>query len=305
MNPDVRSLLIELAKRRPVVAESQRDEAAVVAAKLRDFFYPKQRAFFTSKAKRRATKKTRRSGATTGGCHEFVARAVEQAGWRGTYVTTTRKEARERAWLSDTANGLLDVLRRHGTTIDHPSCECIVIGGVTAYIRDQAMTIDFSNGSKIDLFGADDERSMRKQRGLSKHVYWIDEAQDFRFLERFYDAVIQGSLTDYDGECWLSGTPGPDCVGMFYEATKDDAVDGPTLLGWETHSIAVVDNPFFGHVVGDDSSGWLQYFVEDNLGVRTGPYASYFEAEKAATQGPLGSHRRQGAARQRLEGRRA
>lgn len=277
-------IVAELARRRPVVAESQRNEAAEMAARLRDFFYPKQRAYFTSKAKNRVTKKTRRAGATTGGCREFIARAIEQAGWRGTYVTTTRKEARERAWLSDTQSGLVDILRKYGTQIDHPNCEMVIIGGVRAEIRDQAMTIDFDNGSRIDLFGADDERAMRKQRGLSKHVYWIDEAQDFRFLERFYDAVIIGSLTDYDGECWLSGTPGRDCAGMFYEASKDDETDGPRLPGWEAHSIAVVDNPFFGRVVGGSVNGWLQYFVEDNVGERTGPFASYQEAELAATK---------------------
>lgn len=280
----LKQLVAEFARRRPVVAEEQRDEAAHTAARLRDFYYPKQRAYYTSKAKRRATSKTRRAGATTGGCREFIARAIEHPGWRGTYVTTTKREARERAWTSDTKSGLLDILREFGTAVDHPSVECIVIGGVRADIHDQAMTINFSNGSRIDLFGADDERALRKQRGLAKHVYWIDEAQDFRWLERFYDAVIMAALADYDGECWLSGTPGRDCAGMFYEATKDTEDDGPRLAGWETHTIAVVDNPYFGRVVGGSENGWLCYYVEDNVGVRTGPFASYFEAEHAATK---------------------
>lgn len=285
MNLAAQQLLAELAKRRPVVAESQRDEAAEMAERLRAFYYPKQRAYFTSKAKRRATSKTRRAGATAGGCREFLARAIEHPGWRGTYVATTRKEARERAWLSDTKSGLIDILRQYGEPIDHPAIEVIVIGGIRAEIRDQAMTIDFSNGSKIDLFGADDERALRKQRGLSKHVYWIDEAQDFRFLEQFYDAVIIGSLTDYKGECWLSGTPGRDCVGMFYEATKnDDGEDGPRLEGWETHTIACIDNPFFGRVVGGSEDGRLVYYVETNDGERTGPFSTYGEAEHAATK---------------------
>ncbi len=284
MDGTLQQIVAELAKRRPVIAEEQRNEAATVAAKLRDFYYPKQRAYYTSKAKRRATSKTRRAGATTGGCREFIARAIEHAGWRGTYVTTTKREARERAWLSDTKSGLLDILREFGSPVDHPSVESIMIGGVRADIHDQAMTITFSNGSRIDLFGADDERALRKQRGLAKHVYWIDEAQDFRWLERFYDAVIMAALADYDGECWLSGTPGRDCAGMFYEATKDNEEDGPRLAGWETHTIAVVDNPYFGKVVGDDSSGWLCYYVEDNIGTRTGPFSSYFEAETAASK---------------------
>jgi hypothetical protein len=48
---------------------------------------------------------------------------------------------------------------------------------------------------------------------------------------------------------------------MFYEITKDE---GSTLAGWEVHSLATVDNPFFGHVDGD--------FVVDNIGTRHGPF---------------------------------
>lgn len=247
--------------------------------------YPKQAAFFSSTSKRKATSKTRRAGATTGGCLELVARAIEHPGFRATIVHSTKVEARTRAWLSDTKSGLVDVLRRYGTHVDHPAIEVIMIGGVRADIRDQAMTIDFSNGSQIDMFGFDDERAMRKQRGKAKHVYWIDEAQDIRFLDRFYDAVIMAALSDYDGECWLSGTPGQDCAGMFYEITKDED-DGVRMPNWDVHTIAVVDNPFFGKVVSDTTGGWLTYYVEDNLtkdtGLRHGPYASYLEAEAAA-----------------------
>lgn len=286
--PFASQILSELARRRPAVADSHRDLVAETARALRAFYHPKQRAFYCSPAKRRATKKTRRAGATTGGCREFIARAIEHPGWRGTYVTTTRKEARERAWVNDTKNGLVDILREFGMQVDDPALEVYSLGSVKAYIRDQAMTIDFSNGSKIDLFGADDERALRKQRGLSKHVYWIDEAQDFRFIERFYDAIIIGSLTDYKGECWLTGTPGRDCAGMFYDITKDpDSNDGPPLPNWEVHSFTVTDNPFFGRVEQDlvaevGESGDVAYFVVDNGGDRSGPFYTRAEADEEA-----------------------
>ena len=280
-------ILAELCRRRPVVAESQRNVAAEAAAQLRSFYYPKQRAFFTSPAKRKATSKTRRAGATTGGCIELIARAIERPGFRATIVHSTRVEARQRAWLSDTRSGLVDVLRKYGTPVENPSIECVMLGGVRADIRDQAMTIDFSNHSRIDMFGFDDMRAMRKQRGNAKHVYWVDEAQDVRYLETFYDAVVMAALSDYDGECWLSGTPGQDCAGMFYEITKDQE-DGPPMANWEVHTIAVVDNPYFGDVKTEAIDGKLLYFVEDNLskdtGVRHGPYKTYMEAEKAAGQ---------------------
>lgn len=282
-----KQILAELARRRPVASDSQRNVAAEAAALLRSFYYPKQAAFFRSPAKRKATSKTRRAGATTGGCLELIARAIERPGFRATIVHSTRVEARQRAWLSDTQSGLVDVLRKYGTPVENPSIEVILLGGVRADIRDQAMTIDFSNGSRIDMFGFDDMRAMRKQRGLAKHVYWIDEAQDIRFLDDFYNKVIMAALSDFDGECWLSGTPGQDCAGMFYEITKDED-DGPRSPGWEVHTIAVVDNPFFGKVVTSSESGWMVYYVEDNLtketGVKYGPYATYPEAEKAAGQ---------------------
>lgn len=276
------NLLAELFRRRPAPVDSQRNIAAETAALLRAFYHPKQHAFYRSAAKRRATKKTRRAGATSGGCREFIARAIETPGWRGTYVATTRKEARERAWLSDNKEGLIDILRNFGVAFDHPSLEVQLIGGVKAEIRDQSMTIDFDNGSRIDLFGADDMRSLRKQRGLSKHVYWIDEAQDFRFIQDFYDAIIIGSLTDYDGECWLTGTPGRDCSGMFYDITKDPG-DGAPMPGWEVHTLAVIDNPFFGRVVElAGYNGDISHVVIDNMGTQTGPYATREEAEAEA-----------------------
>lgn len=277
-----KQILAELARRRPVSSESQRNLAAETAALLRSLYHPKQASFFTSPAKRRATSKTRRAGATTGGCREFIARAIDYPGWRGTYVASTKTEARSRAWLSDTKSGLVDVLREFGTPVDHPSIEVVVIGGVRAEIRDQAMTIDFSNGSKIDLFGFDDERAMRKQRGLAKHVYWIDEAQDIRFLEGFYNRIISAALDDYAGECWLSGTPGVDCVGMFYDITKDEENGETRLPGWEVHTIAQIDNPFFGHVVGGSENGRLVYYVEDNVKNLTGPFDTFAEAEQEA-----------------------
>ena len=273
------AVLAELAKRRPAFVQDARDAINEVAARLRSFYHPKQAAYYRSSHPRRATKKTRRAGATSGGCRELIARAIEHAGFRATYVTTTRREARERAWMNDTQSGLLDVLRQFGTPHDHPSLEVQVVGGVRAEVRGQDMVINFENGSQIDLFGADDERALRKQRGLAKHVYWIDEAQDFRHLERFYDAVVIGSLTDYKGECWLSGTPGIDCSGMFYDITKDPGPDGPPLAGWEVHTIASVDNPLFGHTILDDDG---RMWVEDNVGVREGPFETKEAAEAAA-----------------------
>lgn len=285
MDAAVKQILVELFKRRPVTAESQRNLAAETAGLLRSFYYPGQGAFFTSKARRKATKKTRRAGATTGGVREVLARCLEYPGYRVVVVHSTKQEARDRAWTSDTKSGFVDILREFGTHVDDPSLEVIVIGGVKVDVRDQVMQLDFSNGSQVKLFGYDDLRAMRKQRGLAKHLYWIDEAQDIRFLDEFYNKVILAQQ-DFDCEVWLTGTPGQDCAGMFFDITKEE--ENERAPGWEVHTLAQIENPFFGHIVTDSSSGWLVYYVEDNLtkdsGVRHGPYATYMEAEKAAAQ---------------------
>ena len=263
------------------MADSQRNAAADMAALLRAFYYPKQGSFFTSKARRKATKKTRRAGATTGGVREVVSRCLEYPGYRVVVVHSTKQEARERAWTSDTKSGFVDILREFGSPLEDPSLEVVMLGGVRVSVRDQIMQLDFSNGSQVKLWGYDDLRALRKQRGLAKHLYWIDEAQDIRFLDDFYNKVILAQQ-DFDCEVWLTGTPGQDCAGMFYDITKEEEEE--RTPGWEVHTLAQIENPFWGHVVTDSSGGWLVYYVADNLGVRTGPFATYMEAEKAAVQ---------------------
>lgn len=248
---------------------------AALAAELRAFYHPKQHAFFTSKAKRKATKKSRRVGATAGGCRELIARAIARPGFRATYVASTRIEAEARAWLNDTNSGFVNIVQRYGKQIEGPGVDTYDLAGVTVSVRSGDLELEFSNGSKIDLFGADEERAFRKLRGLAKHVFWVDEAQDFRFLERFYKAVIVGAMVDFAGECWFTGTPGRDCVGMFYAITCDD---GKPLIGWEVHRITVRDNPFFGAVVWKEG----EWFVADNLGAETGPFPDEAAAETAA-----------------------
>lgn len=248
-----------------------------MAGRLRAFMYPKQGAFFRGRAKLRATTKTRRAGATAGGCRELIARALEIDGFRAVYITTTRIEARARAWENDTKSGFVDVLREFGETLDVPgSVEMLRLGGVTVDVRQAELALVFSNGSRIELFGADNRKAIMKLRGIAKHVFWIDEAQDFTWLEKFYKAVIVPARSDFKGECWLTGTPGEDCAGMFWEVTRDDGQ--PRLKGWEVHAFSVVDNPYFGCIVW--KSG--EWFVVDHVGAEVGPFATEAQAEAKA-----------------------
>lgn len=261
---DLDALVAERRRREAEAAEraSRPDTAALsttLAAELRKFYHPKQGRFFTSKARRRATKKTRRSGATAGGCRELIARAVTIPNFRAVYLTSTRVDAKRLAWRNDTQSGLVNVIERYGKSLDGPGVPRFQIGGVVVEIRAGELQLEFSNGSQIELFGADDEAAINRLRGLTKHVWWVDEAQHFVWLERLYRGVIMAGGSDFRGDVWLTGTPGVDMSGMFYEVTRDDVEE--RAPGWEVHGITVEDNPFYGRVVWERG----EWFVEDNL----------------------------------------
>lgn len=285
LSPLAIAAIREQARRHPVELQASRDLATAASAELRSIYYDKQRAFFAPGGKKwRATRKTRRAGITTAGCRELLARALEIDGFQATIAHTTLGEARDRAWRSDTKQGLVDVLRRDGDPIDHPTlAEAYTLGGVQVDVRDAESTLVFSNGSRIELFGANHVRAFSKKRGGAKHVVWVDEAQDFVELETFFNSVVLPALGDFDGEVWLTGTPGVDCAGMFYEITRELEDGDEPISGWQVHELAQVNNPFFGHVVVEfDDDGATEFYVEDNLGARTGPYDTEEEAERVA-----------------------
>lgn len=246
-----------LAKRKQERAADEVDAKAQAiaqdaATRLRAMFYEKQAAFYRSPAKRKSTKKTRRAGATTGGCSELLARAITleghraEKGFRASVIHSTRIEARARAWRNDTKSGIVDVLIQHGEKIQGAQIESYLLGGVTVEVREQELALNFSNGSRIDLNGCDSESDLGKLRGLAKHVFWVDEAQDPRLvamLSDLYKGTIVPAMSDFRAEVWITGTPGKDPAGMFYDITRDDA---PGLPGWEIHVLSVVDNPYFG-----------------------------------------------------------
>lgn len=258
-----RALLAERRARRE--REEKRQQAVDMAAKLRALFYDKQAAFFSSPAKRKSTTKTRRAGATTGGCSELLARAITleghmaSEGFRAAIIHSTRVDAKARAWRNDTKSGIVDVLQKHGTRIPHRTTEVYELGGVNVTVNKSDLTLDFSNGSSIGLFGCDSEDDLGKLRGNAKHVFWIDEAQDPRFsspveasangkpvdlLTSLYKGTIVPAAADYRAETWITGTPGKDLAGMFFDITRDEVE--LRLHGWEVHALSVVDNPRFG-----------------------------------------------------------
>jgi hypothetical protein len=244
-----RALLAERRARRERAAKRQ--QAVDMAATLRALFYPKQAAFYSSPLK--ATTKTRRAGATTGGCSELLARALlleghrAEEGFRAAIIHSTRIEAKARAWRNDTKSGIVDVLTKHGTRIPNKTAETYELGGVIVTVQKSELALDFDNGSRIDIYGCDSDDDLGKLRGNAKHVFWIDEAQDPKLvgiLNALYKDVIVPAASDFRAETWITGTPGQDLAGMFYDITRNELE--LRLPGWEVHSLSVVDNPRFG-----------------------------------------------------------
>lgn len=254
MDPLLARALLARRRQESGAQDESAEQAAIAqqaAEHLRAIFYDKQRQFFRSPHKRKATKKTRRAGATTGGCSELLARAITleghkaEQGFRASIGHSTRVEAKARAWRNDTKSGIVDVLTQHGKQVLDAQIESYVLGGITVEVREAELALNFSNGSRIDLFGCDSESDLGKLRSNAKHVVWIDEAQDPRWvalLTSLYRGTIVG-MADYRVETWITGTPGKDPAGMFFDITRDDA---PGIPGWEVHAMSVVDNPFFG-----------------------------------------------------------
>lgn len=268
-----------------LITAQHEPEKAAAAAILRSIYAPKQAAFFRPGKLWKATRKTRRAGITTIGVREMLARAIEIPGFRATYVASTRREAEDRAWKSDTKSGLIDVLVKYAEQIDHPTLTAYTLGGVVIEVHAADLKLSFANGSEIELFGVGDLKSQRKKRGGAKHLIWIDEAQEFAHLEEFFDAVIL-PMSDFGIEVWMTGTPGVDCTGMFYDITKEPEDGEEPLPNWDVHELAQVDNPFFGHVVTDTTSAVPVYYVEDNLYAKPGLTA---EQRAEHRYGPFGT----------------
>lgn len=246
-------LFRELAKRAPIVEAS--DGTELLAADLRARFdnHPKQRAFWqsTSECRRDAALTTRRAGKSDGGVHEWAAKAITVPGWRGVYVNETKPEARKIVWRNDMGQGWCDLIAKHGVV----EGDGYRLGNVLAVTNETTLEINFSNGSQIALFGADDEQSINKMRGQAKDDIWVDESQKMQHLRAFVLQVASACLKDKRGRLKLTGTPSEDCAGYFYDVTPEPSSGDAPLPGWEVHRWSVTDNPWFG---ATDEERWAR-----------------------------------------------
>ncbi len=218
-----------------------------IAGELRAPFHEFQRRFYgrrPGQPRKRAACTTRQSGKTSGGTRETLARALEIPGQRWVYCIATREEAIKRAWRNDSAEGWVDLLRRFDVELAD-NRKAYDKGKGDVLVNEQLLTIEFRNGSQLDIFAADDERAANKLRGVQKDGVWVDEAQQHPGLEKFVDQVVEACLAKRGGELLLTGTPAEFLDGLFWLVTRDDD-ETARLPGWEVMTWSVLDNPGFG-----------------------------------------------------------
>lgn len=190
--------------------------------------FDKQRAFFSDPAKRKCAQCTRRAGKSVVDSVGLVDAIMAHPEAIVPYISKTSKTSKDILW-----NELLRMnsLFRLGLRPDI-----------------QSGRFWSKHGGCIWLAGCKDKsEAAEKFRGGKYPRVIIDEAGTHRHdvLKYLIDDVLDPAMSDYDGDLWLTGTPGILPKGYFWARSTglDDSPDG-RLIGWQTHCWSVVDNPF-------------------------------------------------------------
>ncbi|WP_164658262.1 terminase large subunit domain-containing protein [Tropicibacter sp. Alg240-R139] len=184
-----------------------------MALELHINFRPEQQALFDT-ARRFAVRVVhRRFGKTWQAIAELIAGALmtKRKDWRGFYVAPTFKQAKRIAW-------------------DYIKTFCRDMPKVT--FNEAELRVDFENGNRIQLLGAETYDSLRGQ--YADHVV-LDEAQ--LIPSSAWSTVIRPMLADREGRAVIQGTPAGRHNLLFelYDYVSGDDPD------WSHHLLTVRD----------------------------------------------------------------
>jgi len=262
--------LIDAVRKRRVLQEAVRRSQASydrhyrdAARQLVDQLQPVQRAAFQDPATQRAYQCSRRSGKTWLTKIELLHTSFTKPDSHSVYINRSQAECRRIMWRGKA--GLLAICKAHG---------------VKPHVNQTRMTLEFLNGSIIQLIGADDAEEIEKLRGAAYDLVIVDEAQKFPRLRHFWEDIISPALGDTQGRIILAGTASTLFSGFFYEICKE----GSEVEGWSIHRWHYSDNASLPHLVeyfakfkatngwGDDHPTWLteyenRWVSADNLRV--------------------------------------
>lgn len=185
---------------------------------LRPHLFDKQLRVENDKSRFVAALCTRRAGKSRFAGTKLIIEALKRDNVTVPYVALTRQSAK---------NIIMPVIR-----------ELNIARSLGGQIKESTLTVSFPNGSQIFMVGADTANFIDRLRGGKYPIAIIDEAQSFReHIGSLIDDVLTPAVSDYNGQIYLLGTPGPTPSGYFYDATNGKA-------GFSVHKWSVLDNPF-------------------------------------------------------------
>lgn len=185
---------------------------------------------------------TRRAGKSTAKGALALEKAEEYTNCEIPYIALTRDSTERIVWR---------VLKEFVAKYELPY-RCI----------DSELKIKTPKGSTIFLIGADQKNFIERFRGAKFPIAFIDEAQSFKqeTLQTLVQDILEPCVSDYQGQIFISGTPGPVPKGFFYEATHGKH-------GFTNHTWSVVDNPYLPHI----NDEWLDKMLARKGHTRENP----------------------------------
>lgn len=226
----------EYARRHGIEDPSLAQWSTRKASSILDSLFPEQRAFVADESRRIACDTARRGGKTNGLAAKLVISALRHPGANviSTYTHITRLKAKHQIW------GPLKALCRRF--------------GLRARPNESELRLTFPNGHAIQLFGADKQQEVEKQRGDKLALACIDEASTFDdWLNYFIDEIVEPATMDLDGQIVLAGTPANHCSGLLFDAVH--GINGQQ--GWAHHQWTALENP---HI--KDAAGFMRRLLE-------------------------------------------
>lgn len=172
-----------------------------VSKELYDACFPKQRNVLDDPYPRIAVRTPRRCGKTyTAGTKVSRTHCRHKDAWTA-IICLTQGSARRLYW-----KWFKDLDSQYGLGLK---------------FNKNTLEIDWPNGGKTILIGADKRSEIDKLRGLKLHGVVFDEAKSYSvsILQELMEEVVEPALLDFGGWLLMIGTPGSVLAGTFYQAT--------------------------------------------------------------------------------------
>ena len=181
-----------------------------------------------SPAKVKVVNSGRRFGKTRMALTWLLEGALETPGTRMWFLAPTRLQAKQIAW-----SDLKEIVPK--SWLDH--------------VRESTLTLEFRNGSKITLAGADYADSLRGQRA---HLLLLDEFAYIQGLQQMWEAALLPMLGTTDGRVIFCSTPAGG--GNFRAELWERAKSTP---GWERWSFQSVDGGWINQAFVDEAKATM------------------------------------------------